>query len=1411
MSVNIPTNKTKEEVINYLNVYPEHEDYIVSHLNEEGFSSEWLRNELPLNFSKEYGHLKRSIAEGFRLNLGRGDDVNPVGVYETPEVDLRGLGIESSIPSFSPSGVAGNIIGGAVPTVLASKLGAAALGASVPAIKMYPTLQRYLGTAVGEGTLGGTFGYIDSDGEWDNALKHAAIWSTLGLIAEPVFDGLKVVWRKIKKNDPLTEKDIKLLNDFQNETKALTKVDNEVSVLNRIDPNFDIENQELIVPPSIIQSIEESFSEIANKVAENPDLKTINSQSIGWDIWDKISGAFSSTSSWFKELDPMKKGDIIFRLKPLMQDYVQMIAEGKMSPEQAIRLIRMHLLKKDVGYEDQGAARRAAEAMDGDAVEETNLEMSKGERQLDPSNSAEQKIKEDTRPVVSQELPDEEIDELFGGNIPRGAGAEVLTTEQTTKISHLQYDAIVELERKVSNLGGEVATGRKTKKLEVVDVSNLSMEGARKYIRNLQGQLSRLRQQNSDEGMDFLSEDVILENPELDQILRVLDDPNIDWEWDIVEGKVKDKYGFELNVYEIFPWLNKKAAEKDPLSHTGATTKQKFTEEAVKTNNGDTPSDRSFIARFKATAREALRRLAPEKFDDGREIYNQVGLMHYFKMAPPKWRRGLSQNPLARIRVNDTMTTLENVGRDMYIYLGRVKNVISELEGPQGSNLNPILSTAGTPRQKGKAQSNLGHIRTLKLRLIEALDAKNAETRDQILSADETGRLIPAYSAIRGILDELADLIGLPKNERISHYFPHIYDSTIGSFRARRVQNELNVHNTFRENQKSRFRKDTDFDKSFSAERERLKAKGETEPDFNLDFDEVVYAYIRGAVEKSYMTALNRRMKNTILALKEGGGKKLNERREIAKQLSDWYKYIVGHPSDWKMRQATWWRENETFNKWMDNLVGFLGGAENKWLISRARHRKHPEDPKVEVVTVNPDQTFNVRKVPLSSVKDPMDLSPDSYRIVFGEERFARPELQARFPSGSTWNSNDMSPNSNQYKMGDWVENNAKLNDLPEGKRPIDLYKNRISKILKEEEGMLTAYFNKLIQDADKFENFYNKDTGTKDIKFKTNANEMKRYRAELALMIDDLRAGLQDPASKPIILEKLYGVMVLNKLGFSVSHGLMNLGQFIQTSMPKMGVKWVAKGISHYSQQGNRSNKARINGMVIDDIVEESGVKAAFYESTQFTNKQTPISGLWGILDEWGMKPATISEDFLRVSTLLGAYEKGFVELGLNHGRALAYAKEMVRDTQFVYDRSGIPTAFQKPFARFLLMFKTYPIHMTTFSADLLEDAIKKGDWEPLFKHVLAYLAMAGAGATFLGGTRVAELQKHPAQGFIEDIDRRGLVEALAGPPSSSLLEILHGQYQSGLSDWTDSVIEKRIERAIDRNDASQLTGLTY
>ena len=296
-----------------------------------------------------------------------------------------------------------------------------------------------------------------------------------------------------------------------------------------------------------------------------------------------------------------------------------------------------------------------------------------------------------------------------------------------------------------------------------------------------------------------------------------------------------------------------------------------------------------------------------------------------------------------------------------------------------------------------------------------------------------------------------------------------------------------------------------------------------------------------------------------------------------------------------------------------------------------------------------------------------------------------------------------------------------------------------------------------------------------------------KKMRARLALQIDDLRAGLQNPYQRSVILSKVTKLMVINYLGGNLAHGLVNMTQVLTNSIPELTTKYVIKGISSWS--GNQERK--IGGRAISEILEESGIRASVPTSGEFTaGSSSSYSTLKHYMIDRALWPSNASEQFNRQVTLLGAYEKGIDE-GMNHLAALSNAKKIVNKTQFDFSRAGTPPMMRSPMAQLLLLFQSFPMHQINFSAELLDDALKGKGMAPLVRHIGAYLGLAGLTAGLLGGTNLNERTQHPAIDLLDTARGEGkgrdpVLEAVTGPPAGILLDVLHGQYSSALKEAT-------------------------
>ena len=337
----------------------------------------------------------------------------------------------------------------------------------------------------------------------------------------------------------------------------------------------------------------------------------------------------------------------------------------------------------------------------------------------------------------------------------------------------------------------------------------------------------------------------------------------------------------------------------------------------------------------------------------------------------------------------------------------------------------------------------------------------------------------------------------------------------------------------------------------------------------------------------------------------------------------------------------------------------------------------------------------------------------------------------------------------------------------------------------------------------------------------------MTKWRAETALKIDDIRAALSNPNTRPVVVDFLYSTMVFAKLGFNLAHGMVNITQTLTNTFPKIGGKYMARGISRFFGDRNaiihasivtKSKGAKDQGRTVQQILDESGIIADVPAVTEFSPTKTGT--LTQKIMDVGLTPAKVSEEFNRTVSLMGAYEKA-IDNGASHSHALQWAVDMVQKTQFPFNRAGTPPIVRTPFVRLLMMFKAYPMHQLNFSAEMIEDALgsiqkkgitvalKEGDLGPLRRHMLAYLGLFGGAALMFPDTNMHERTQHPMFDITNfDRGRDPVLETLGGPPASALLDILHGQIQSGIEEFTNPTFMRNLERAYEQRSLTATIG---
>jgi len=1229
--------------------FPEKQEEILAGMRARGIDPSQIGEMLPFNVEAEAGEMGKGLMEG--LSFGALDQGQPD--IRAGDVDLPFFG------EVSPSRFAGNVAG-SLPFGIGSYMTAGKLAAKAGLTGTGAKVATHVG---GEALPGAAEGLVSSRGDLAEAGRHAAIWTSVGLMGEGTFQMLGKALKRAGKGLPLTSPQKRAVTEYEKiKARVTDKLDAEVEKYKpewykKFQESADPDVSEYpMAPPSVVASARGASGPVYMGVA----LGRFNIAE-GMEKMDEILKARLSG------LPEARQVEIRAAMTDANKRILDKLNEGSFSPNEAQDELESILSGKGSIFDMAERDLSNVRAKVGDKkpklekfVDDENARAVP----LQPLTEADQAAVDDALSALSQgrtkrggqaDQTDFSIDEDAGvsadgeplsrrtSDQPVDSEGNILPAETEVGITEQQAARIHDLENKIEAEGFEVPEADKLS-------ADMNSGEARVRRAELTDLLNRIQGRNHKRALrDVLQEEI---DP------RMLKDP-----FDIEEGL-------------------------DPAKMSRAQRAQwNMTKEQRPARDG---SDLH-------TSREPQVTVFTDPDDDLIEL-RTPGLPWYLQILPPSSRWGLGANPRTKTRLVDTLDNLELISRDTHSYLKRMQEAFKSFQPKMQDRIGALLDR---PTGRGAVETSA----TLKRSLMRALDS-DAATANRILTEEGQSVLVPAYTEIRGILDELADRLNLEPGQRITQYFPHVFDGQSGSWRANRVLMELGGRGRAIEGLMPAGEGVTGLPKNrrFGNVLERKGSERENfTNDYNEDLEAVLYTYIRGAVDKQYMDPLIGRVQKTIDSLprKDQNGKKLYNHEELQR----WFGYVMGQPTRWKHIQAQWWRNNEAFNRWTDKAVEWLGNAEEKGLMEQARKGR---------------------------------VGPDGQRIPYS----------------------------------------------------------------KQEERQVIEFFDKLVRDADNFESY----PGSERKHLKDSSKTMQKYRARLALMVDDIRAGLSDPAGKPILLEKLYGLMVVNKLGLSVSHGIMNGTQTLTNTVPTLGLRYTTRGVKHYVERENPI--AEIGGRKVSDIIEESGIKADFPEAKEFIPEGL---GLWKDVDNIAMTPATLSEEFNRTVALMGQYEKSIVEEGLDHAHALAKARQLVRKTQFSFNRGGTPPILQGPLARFLLMFKSYTMHQTNFSAELLEDAIK-GNPGPFMKHMLGYLTMAGVGATVLGepgaDTNFGDRSGHPLMDLVPS-QGRSVGETVGGPPSSALIEALHGQYSAAFDEVFTPTASKRAERAIEQGDPMEALGL--
>ena len=1188
------TDEKKQRLAEVFARYPAYRDELMQRLKDRGALFD-VDEYLPVDWGVERAEATKGALESLTL-----------GLYDPGERDPRAGDIDILGMNLSPSRTAGAIVG-AAPSVAIGGAGGAGLAARMGAGAAGRTVGRVAG---GEAAPGFIEGLIRSEGDPEEAVKNAALWTATGLMLEGTGRLAMKAIRKAKQGKTLTDDERLAVVEYNRiaEGEGLPKL-GPAPAADEIG-RWGLTPRDLGISPHTVgyeQATEEARSALISLTHRVDEMVGARMESVSLrresldDASTSLAGDIDELMADLPHISPDRQMALKEQMSSVWRALLVAVDEGKIDHKSA------NILFRQVG---QGTV---------DADELLELIPKAPDLTDRYMNVRWQSLQKDVGEDIEEAWEEFEVK---------------LSRKQKRKAG----------QKRGRGRGPYIARGRRASRgrgggVDLPDQPATGVE-ARPATDEQVTRIHELTQALRKEGDDFA-----IPSPDEVRQYNLRDARKIE-----VQARRRLSFTRSLRRNQALHRLQQEAADPEGVKRAWL--------------DRDTPPS-DMPEADKAAWRELKRKqkLGRLVYDDA-ETLKAPGLPYYLGVVPNVSRWGLGANPVTKAVVEKAFGMFEDLGRQKDLLWKRYRAAIEPLEASRAQKLQAAVGSR-------EAREALEEEARLKGLLVQALDGRGT---NEILQ--EHGQLVPIYNELRTMFDELADGLGLARNERISDYFPHLYADDTALWRVNRMANDLGGRARFAAKYLPEdLAKEIPEGRFFGSLIER---RGQ-DAAFSEDLDAVMYAYMHGALETPRFGTFLRDANEALDRLPV-------DNEQMRKAFADWTNYVVGRPSDWKKTQARWWAQNETFNKWVDNAVEWLGDAETKGLLERSRRGQ---------------------------------LSP-------------------------------------------------------------------------EEEQLAMGFFDKLLTDANRF---------TKEGKIK--GRDVKQYRAHLALLIDNMRAALASPTARPVVMEKLYQLMVINKLGFSFSHMLTNFTQTMTNTMPKVGVKYVTRGMRRYS--GNRQNEYK-NGRTVEEVLEESGVLADIPEHREFFGSQT--TGFLNGLDNVALAPAKFSEEFNRGVAFLSRYEQAIDE-GMEHAAALVDARKMTRETQFVFNRAGTMPLFRNPGMRFLLMFQSYGMHQINFSAELMADAMK-GNREAqaaLFKHVLAYITLGSAAAAANGvAPNLGQQTEHPLLGMMS---AEKPLDVLGGPPADMLLEMLQGNVSQALSELTEPAIERRIERAVESGEITQLLGL--
>ncbi|WP_303104094.1 DEAD/DEAH box helicase family protein [uncultured Mitsuokella sp.] len=165
----------------------------------------------------------------------------------------------------------------------------------------------------------------------------------------------------------------------------------------------------------------------------------------------------------------------------------------------------------------------------------------------------------------------------------------------------------------------------------------------------------------------------------------------------------------------------------------------------------------------------------------------------------------------------------------------------------------------------------------------------------------------------------------------------------------------------------------------------------------------------------------------------------------------------------------------------------------------------------------------------------------------------------------------------------------------------------------------------------------------------------------------------------------------------FNVSSALLNLTQVMNSAAYIGDVSALGKCLSKgmHRKYSLHDLKVLKETNVLNDIGLDSG---SGYDMNRMSAKN-----LLGKINKAGMSIFKVSEQTVRIGTVLAAYESG-IKRGMSHEEAIDFAKEVNRKSNFDYSIADAPNIFRRGsiFSQLALQFKKYGIKELEVMADM-------------------------------------------------------------------------------------------------------------